>query len=389
MLDKFSLILSANVSGTTIQREGKMRNGRSPLHSKGHSETAKFLSGGAKYQLGYTFDAHSQINFGGGFEYRPPIANNAFIDPQIKNDFVKDLTNEFAFHLDLDYKFSYGRFDGMLKGYFTQFTNQVEQTQFFDDIKQKYSYLTMTGVEKEHYGAELALQYQFNTQFSVDFVGAIGEAKYMNNANAFITYDNADEVQWYDDIHGHDLQVITKGMRVGCTPLTALSLGAKYNISGWFFEARLNYYDRSYIYFSPYLRLSDVIPDVAPTLNEAGRYVYSITPDQLKYEGRTLLNLDGTVNRYVPKEQEKFKSAWMLDLSIGKFIRLHGGKSLSINLNLTNVTNNTNMVLRGREENRNDNTDKTGKTKQYDFGRNPKYAYAYPFNAFLNVNYRF
>ena len=109
----------------------------------------------------------------------------------------------------------------------------------------------------------------------------------------------------------------------------------------------------------------------------------------MKYEGRTLLNLDGTVNRYVPKEQEKFKSAWMLDFSIGRFIRLRGGKSLSLNLNLTNVTNNQNMVLRGREENRNDNTDKTGKTKQYDFGRNPKYAYAYPFNAFLNVQYRF
>lgn len=387
--DKFSLILSGNIMGTTIQREGKMRNGRSPLHSKGHSETAKFLSGGAKYQLGYTFDAHSQLNFGGGFEYRPPIANHAFIDPQIKNDFVNNLTNEFAFHLDLDYKFSYGRFDGMLKGYFTQFTNQVEQTQFFDDIKQKYSYLTMTGVEKEHYGVELALQYQFNTQFSVDFVGAIGEAKYMNNAKAFITYDNADEVQWLDEIHGGDLQVITKGMRVGCTPLTALSLGAKYNISGWFLEARLNYYDRSYIYFSPYLRLSDVIPDVSPTLNESGRYVYAITDDQMKYEGRTLLNLDGTVNRYVPKEQEKFKGQFMLDLSIGKFIRLKGGKTLSLNLNLTNVTNNQNMILRGREENRNDNTDKTGKTKQYDFGRNPKYAYAYPFNAFLNVNYRF
>lgn len=389
VVDKFSLILSANVGGTTIQREGKMRSGRSPLHSKGHSETAKFLHGGAKYQLGYKFDAHSQVNFSGGFEYRPPVANNAFIDPQIKNDFVNNLTNEMAFHLGLDYKFSYGHFDGMLKGYYTQFTNQVEQTQFFDDIKQKYSYLTMTGVEKEHYGVELALQYAFNTQFSIDFVGAIGEAKYKNNANAFITYDNADEVQWYDEIHGHDLQVITKGMRVGCTPLTSLSLGARYSIRGWFFEGRLNYYDRAYIYFSPYLRLSDVIPDVSPTLNAAGRYVYAITPEQLKYEGRTLLNLDGTVNRYVPKEQEKFKGAFMLDLSVGHFIRLHGGKTLSINLNLTNVTNNQNMVLRGREENRNDNTDKTGKTKQYDFGRNPKYMYAYPFNAFLNLNYRF
>lgn len=392
--DKFSLVLSGNISGTTIQREGLMRNGRSPLHSKGHSETAKFLSGGAKYQLGYKFDAHSQLNFGGGFEYRPPLANRAFIDPQIKNDFVNGLENEFIFHLDANYKFSFGRLDGMLKAYYTQFTDQVEQTQFFDDIKQKYSYLTMTNVEKLHYGVELALQYNFTSNFSLDFVGAIGDAKYRNNADAFITYDNADEVQFWDEVHDTPLKVITDGMRVGCTPLTALSFGAKYNISGWFFEARLNYYDRSYIYFSPYLRLSDVIPDVSPTFIEKVGEGWSFTSEDLAYSGVALLNkadADGnvTVNRYIPKKQEKFKSAWMLDLSIGKFIRFHGGKSLSINLNLTNVTNNQNMVLRGREENRNDNTDKTGKTKQYDFGRNPKYMYAYPFNAFLNLNYRF
>lgn len=392
--DKFSLVLSANVNGTTIQREGKMRNGRSPLHSKGHSETAKFLSGGAKYQIGYRFDAHSQIHFAGGIDYKAPIANHAFIDPQIKNDFVKDLTNERVFHLGLDYKFSFGKLDGMLKGFYTEFDHQVEQTQFFDDIKQKFSYLTMTGVEKQHYGVELALQYNFTTNFSVDFVGAIGDAKYTNNADAFITYDNADEVQYWDDVHDQPLQVITNGMRVGCTPLTVASLGARYNISGWFFEARLNYYDRSYIYFSPYLRLTDVIPDVSPTIISGYGEGWAVTSDQIKYGGAALLNKpddDGnvTVNRYIPKKQEKFKSAFMLDLSIGKFIRLRGGNTLSINLNLTNVTNNQNMVLRGREENRNDNTDKTGKTKQYDFGRNPKYAYAYPFNAFLNVNYRF
>ncbi len=387
-VDNISFVLNGNVNGTTIERYGNMRNGRAPEHSKGSSGTATFIGGGLKYQLGVSAGAHHQFHFSGGFEFRPPIPNVAFLNVQTRNAFVFDLKDELDLHGELSYKFNFGKFRGQLKGYFAQFSNVTEQSQFFDDIKQEYSYLSMTGVRKLHYGAELVMQYNFTSNFSMDFVGSMSEAKYDNNPVAVICYDKSDALQspqWWDAVHHQRLRVASKGMHLGCTPLTALSLGAKYNINRWFFEARLNYYDRTYIYFSPYLRLTDVIPDVVKTYDSYGNPTWSI--DEMK--GAVLKDEFGNIEGYRPKTQEKFDDSFMLDLSIGKLIYLPKGRSLSINLNLTNVTNNTNMKLRGSEQSRNDDFDKTGKVRAYKFAYNSKYVYAYPFTAFLNIGLKF
>lgn len=383
-----SFVLNGNINGTTIERYGKMRNGRSVDHSKGSSGTASFLGGGAKFQLGVSAGAHHMFNVRGGFEFRPPLANNSFLNVQTRNAFIFNLKDELDIFGEASYKFSFGSLHGQLKGYYTVMKDVTEQSQFFDDIKQEYSYLSMTGIRKVHYGGEFTVEYNFTSNLSMDFVGAIGDAKYDNNADAVICYDKADHMQtphWWDATHHHPLKVATEGMKVGCTPLTSLSLGAKYNISRWFFEARLNYYNRNYIYFSPYLRLTDVMPDALKTYDVDGNAVWAVD----KYKGAVLKGDEGEIVKYQPKEQEKFNDAFMLDVSIGKLIYLSHGRSLSINLNLTNVTNNTNMKLRGSEQSRNDDFDKTGKVRSYQFSHNSKYAYAYPFTAFLNIGLKF
>ena len=69
-------------------------------------------------------------------------------------------------------------------------------------------------------------------------------------------------------------QVIAEDMRVSGTPLTALSLGVEYNVNGWFFEANLNYYDRVYVDFSEYSRLSNVVPYyVSEGFDDKGNYL--------------------------------------------------------------------------------------------------------------------
>ena len=86
----------------------------------------------------------------------------------------------------------------------------------------------------------------------------------------------------------------------------------------------------------------------------------------------------------------------MLDASIGKFIRLKKGKSLSINLSVQNITNNRNMRTGGYEQNRSDNYYNQdggqytkGEGKGYKFTKNSKYYYANPINAFLNIGFKF
>ena len=86
----------------------------------------------------------------------------------------------------------------------------------------------------------------------------------------------------------------------------------------------------------------------------------------------------------------------MIDASIGKFIRLRRSKSLSINLSVNNITNNTNMRTGGYEQNRDDyyysesnGVYTKGEGKAYRFSKNSKYYYANSFNAFLNIGFKF
>lgn len=93
------------------------------------------------------------------------------------------------------------------------------------------------------------------------------------------------------------------------------------------------------------------------------------------------------VDAYAAK-QEKFDGGFMLDASIGKYIRLKRGKSLSINLSMQNITNNRNLRTGGYEQNRDDYY-QTGVAKAYRFSKNSKYYYANAFNAFLNIGFKF
>jgi hypothetical protein len=118
-----------------------------------------------------------------------------------------------------------------------------------------------------------------------------------------------------------------------------------------------------------------------------------VTRDELNENGGLLFDgQTGELKYAYGREQEKFKGGFMLDASIGRFIRLKHGRTLSINLSLSNILNNTNLRTGGYEQSRNDNYS-TGVDKdainRYEFSKHSKYYYANAFNAFLNIGYRF
>ena len=86
--------------------------------------------------------------------------------------------------------------------------------------------------------------------------------------------------------------------------------------------------------------------------------------------------------------QAKGKGGFMLDLSIGKSLYLRHGRSMSINLMVTNLLNNQSIVTGGYEQSRADYTS-SGNERAYKFSRNPMKYYAYGINGMLNISYRF
>ena len=90
--------------------------------------------------------------------------------------------------------------------------------------------------------------------------------------------------------------------------------------------------------------------------------------------------------------QQEGKGGFMLDLSIGRSIRMKKG-NLSINLSITNLLNNQKMVTGGYEQSRSNYSVKddgtVGSARVYKFDRNPMKFYAYGINGMLNIGYNF
>ena len=407
--DQFSVDLGGHVEGTSMEREGLMRNGRAAENSYGKSGVARFFGGGTKMKLNYTPVANHALSLGLGYTAKAPLARNSFVAPRLHNNYVNDLTLEKILSAELSYKFRLGNLLGKISGYYTNFMDQVEQTAYYNDQHSTFTYLTMNGIDKEHYGLEAALEYQVNGNLSFSLVGTISDAKYTNNPYAQISYEGLQAYQikklntCQNPVTGENmpLKVIADGMRVSGTPLTAVSLGANYNTNGWFLEANLNYYDRVYVGFSQYRRLNSTYKTAgnfftASSVDANGNQVFDVTKAELKEKGGILFDKEGNEVKSYAAHQEDFDGGFMLDLSIGKFIYLSKGKSLSLNLSLNNVTNNTNMRTGGYEQNRDDNYYKEnggeaskGEGKAYKFSKNSKYYYANAFNFFFNVGFKF
>jgi outer membrane receptor protein involved in Fe transport len=294
-----------------------------------------------------------------GAEENAPLAYNAFVASRLKNDFVNGLRNEEVINTEASYAYNGSRFTAKVTGYYTRMANVTELDQFYNDQEARYTYLAMTGVEKQYMGVELAAQIKILSNLKLNLIGTYSDAEYTNNPNAQLTFENESETTTD--------RVYAKGMKESGTPLSAYSIGLDYSVNGWFLEVKGNYYHRGFIDFSSYRRLSSVLAadETSGTVGEDGQTITVMLP-----------------------EQEEFDGGFMLDLSVGKYIRMKKGRSLSINLTLNNVLNNTNMKTGGYEQNRDDNYD-DGSERAYKFSKHSKYYYAQGINGFLNIGYRF
>jgi hypothetical protein len=346
--------LNGRIGGVTMQREGNMRNGLAPNNSYGKSGTAKFLDGGVKAGAQVDLGKGNSMQFGIGYESKAPVARTAFQAAQINNNFVKGLKNENVFSAEIGYRLQTSWLKANLNAYYSYLNNVTEQSMYYMDDRRSFTYVSLTGIEKEYYGVELGMDFTVTDWMNIKALGTISDAKYVNNANVAYMLSE-DGATYYDKCHNI-------GMREGCTPLTAASLDLNFHYKGWFIDVIGNYYDRIYLYYTPVTR----------------------------YESRLPYNNDGTEKDYstIP-EQAKGKGGFMLDASIGKSFFLKKGRRLGLNLMLTNILNNTKIVTGGREQSRTDIDESGEPIRTYSFQNNPYKYYINGFNGMLMINYQF
>ncbi|MBP5381065.1 MAG: TonB-dependent receptor [Bacteroidaceae bacterium] len=358
--------LTAKIGASQMWRDGKMNNGLFANYtnddgeyirlSYGKSKKAGFLDGGFKMGSTLNLGAGNAISFGVGYETRTPQANVAFISPEQNNNFVRNLVNEKVFTTELGYSLNNKWVQLNLTAYYTHSYDGTEFIQYYNDNDHSFTYNSLTGVEKNYYGAELGVKFKITSDLTINLLGSIAEAKYASNTN--LSYMLSTSGTEYDDL------CLNKGMRESSTPLAVASLGIRYNLKGWYFNLNGNYYDRIYLSYSP--------------------YTHGIKYIQAVYAA----NNDGS---YPSFAQSKGKGGFMLDGSIGHSFRI-AHNPLYVSLMATNITNNRKICTGGFEQSRSDytiNDDGTTKEKTYKFSKNPKKYYAQGFNFMLNLTYRF
>ena len=347
-LSRMHAFVSARVGGTQMQRDGKMRNGLAKDNSYGKSGTARFLDGGGKIGLSFNLGMGNIIQLGAGYELRTPTAYTAFASPEINNDFVANLKNEKVLSAELGYSLNTSWVRANVNAYYSRIKDATEWQCFYFDDANSFSYVSLTGVEKEYYGVQYGLKFKITSAFSIQAVGTVSEAKYANDANVRYMLSTSGD-------YGNDICHL-KGVREASTPLLAQSLTLSYSNKGWFIDLTGNYYDHIYLSPSVYYRYDEICEH------------------------------DNDGNAKVPDQWEG-NGGFMLDASIGKLIRLKKGQ-LSINLTLTNILNNRDICTGGYEQSR-DNLTSSGNSRGYVFSMNPKKFYAYGTNGMLNFTYRF
>ena len=350
--DVLNGFVSGRVGGTSMQREGNMRNGMAPTNSFGKSGTARFLDGGAKAGVSADLGGGSVLTLGFGYEAKTPNASEAFQAPEVNNNFVRNLKNEKVLSSEIGYQLDCPWLHANINAYYYYMTDVTDWQQFYDDYDNSFTYVSLTNMRKEAYGVEWGLDFKVTPEFSIKTFGTVSEAKNINNADVCYMESNSAAVN--NDICWN------KGMHEYGTPLSVYSLGLSYHAGGWYIDLNGNYYDRIYLSYAPNLR----------------------------YQGAMELEglFDG-VNYQVPPQLEG-NGGFMLDASIGKSIYLKRGQ-LSINLMVTNLLNNTNITTGGFEQSRRNRSNPTADQRTYNFQRNPKLYYAYGINGMLNITYRF
>lgn len=220
--DKLNYFASGKIGATQISRDGKMRNGRAPQKSLGSSGTANFLVGAGKVGATYSINGNHSLSLNGGYENRAPLAYNAFIAPRIKNDFSYNLKTEKIYNGEMSYRFKSPVITGAITGYYTRFNDQTEMEAFYNDNESRFTYLSMSGIDKEYWGIEAASTIKILSNLSMTAIATWSDARYMNNPTAVRTYESENESNLD--------RVYSKGMRENGTPLSAYSLGLDYNL---------------------------------------------------------------------------------------------------------------------------------------------------------------
>lgn len=355
--DRLDYFLALKLSNTSMYRTGGVKNGVFPDDSYGDSKKQNFFDYAVKGGTTYKLNGRNYVFANVEYLTRAPLFENAFISPRTRNTVANDLKNEIIYSAEGGYLLRSPRLKGKLVGYYTQYTDGTDTRSFYDDDYHTFVNYSLTGIDKRHVGLEVAIDANLGKGFSANAVASVGQFYYSSRPIATTTQDNK------DTILGENETIYLENLRLATGPQDAYTIGFGYRSTRfWFLNVNFNYFNNTYI-------------DVNP-------------------RRRTISSLDlvdaGTTTWQQILQQEKVDGQFTMDASAGwswlmnnKFKSLKRRTFLVLNLGVSNILNNKDMVIGGYEYSRFD-------TQNKDVNKFPnRYTYGFGTTFFANLTLRF
>jgi hypothetical protein len=359
-LRRWDFFASGRLSSSQYWREGNIRNGRFPENSFGASEKIDFLNYALKAGVTYKIDGRQYLFANGLQTTQAPLYRSVFISPRTRDEVNPHAKNENIQSVEGGYLFRNPVLKARLAGYFSRIRNQTTNISYFQDAGVDFDddgeaegggnvNFVLYNVNKVYAGIEAAVEYAISPSLTLNAVAAVGDFYFANRPNALIILDNSSVPI------AEDLLIYARNFYISRTPQQAYSLGLNYRSKKfWYANININYFAKNYLEFNPVRRTSQAVQDLEP----------------------------GSEARSAILDQELLPNAMTVDLFGGKSwkIKKH---FIYLNIGIGNLLNNTQFITGGYEQLR------------YDFaGQNPnrfppRYFYAFGFNYFVNVAYRF
>ena len=347
--------LAAENSYTQFWRTGNVKNGLFPDNSFGKSATHDFHNYAFKGGLTYKVNTGNYLFVNGSYETRAPFFDNAYLSVRTRDAVQDNLTPERISSVEAGYTFLTPTVKFKATGYYTLFKNQIDILTFYDDLFRSFGNYSLSNIGKEHYGVEIGSEIILYKGLTFNAAAAIGRYRYNTRQNATITVDNTSAVIANETVYSKNFYVPT--------PQEAYSAGLNYRSPKfWYVNVNVNYFDQMWMQFSPVRRTSSAVDGVVEN-----------SPKWHEILDQTKLDHQYTVDAFAGY-------SWLLNKS---FKSLRKRTFLAINLGVTNILNNKNIVTSGFEQLR---FDFTGKNVDK-FPPKKFFAYGTTFNASIALRF--
>ena len=395
--------------------------------------THHFIDPAFKAGINYKVDGRNQIKLNAIAETKAPLARDAYISPRVHDRAVANIyRHDYARYYagiygtsaleeyfgasqkivggDLTYSFNYPLVRGRVTAFYTQFWNGTELNGYYDDESRTCVNQSLTGINRRHAGVEAAAAVKLGLYFTLTGALSIGDYRYTSNAMAITSAENG--MALAENANGpiYELRdsVLLKGLRVATGPQLNSSLKLSFfHPDMWFADITVNYFDWSYLDYAPARRMKGLFTGTRADGSAVNgwygdQYTNAIEKDA---NGDILYDVNGVPSLKYPysimSQQESLTSSnplhrFLVDVSVGKLIYLKDRQSISINLTVNNLLNNTHFKTGGYQQARlprqtrqgvDDNKNSVISPNAWKFPS--KYYYAWGTNFYLNIQYKF